>query len=68
MQDDNKNRVTPTEKCETNHIKYCEINNGQSVHFTSHRSKFKNRTKQVRFYLLFNFRLQFTNKSVGSLC
>ena len=34
----------------------------------AHRSKFKNRTKQVRFYLLFNFRLQFTNKSVGSLC
>ena len=28
----------------------------------------QNRTKQVRFYLLFNFHLQFTNKSVGSLC
>ena len=26
------------------------------------------KTKQVRFYLLFNFHLQFTNKSVGSLC
>ena len=29
--DDNNNSVTPTEKCETNHIKHCEINNGQSV-------------------------------------
>ena len=51
-------------------IKHCEINNGQSVDmnivFASHRSRFKNRTKQVRFYLLFNFHSQFTNKSVGS--
>ena len=75
----NNNRVSPAVKCETNKIKHCEINNGQSVdlnivfaswnnfHFTSHRSRFKNRTKQVRFYLLFNFHLQFTNKSVGPL-
>ena len=71
--------VTPTVKCETNHIEHCEINNGQSVdlnivfaswnnfHFTSHRSRFKNRTKHVRFYLLFNFHLQFTIKDGGSL-
>ena len=31
------------------------------------RSRFKNRTKQLGFYLLFNFHLQFTNKTVGSL-
>ena len=31
MEDDNKNRVTTTEKCETDHIKHCEINNGQSI-------------------------------------
>ena len=67
-------------KCDKNHIlKHCEINNGQSVdlsivfascnnfRFTSHRSRFKNRTKHVRFYLLFNFHLQFTNKGGGSL-
>ena len=30
-------------------------------------SRFKRRTKQVRFYLLYNFHLQFTNKSLGSL-
>ena len=35
--------------------------------FTSHHSRFKKKIKQVRFYLLFNFHLQFTNKSVGSL-
>ena len=58
---------------------HCEINNGQSVelnivfassnnfHFTSHHSRFEDKTKQVRFYLLFHFHLQFTNKSVGSL-
>ena len=28
---DDNNHVTPTVKCETNHIKHCEINNGQSV-------------------------------------
>ena len=27
----NNNRVTPTEKRETNHMKHYEINNGQSV-------------------------------------
>ena len=51
--DDNNNRVIRTEKCETNHIfhiKQCEINYGQIVDFTSHRSRFKNKTKQVRFY------------------
>ena len=32
MRDDNNNRrVTPTVKCEPNHIKQCEINNGRSV-------------------------------------
>ena len=57
----------------------CEINNGKNVdlnivfasqnnfHFTSHHSRFKNRTKQVRVSLLFNFHFQFTDKSVGSL-
>ena len=39
-----------------------------NFHFTSHHSRFKYKTKQVRFYLLCNFYLQFTNKSVGSLC
>ena len=29
--DNNNRRVTPTEKCEPNHIKHYEINNGQSV-------------------------------------
>ena len=38
------------------------------VHFTVHHSRFEDKTKQVRFYLLFNFHLQFTYKSVGSLC
>ena len=65
MRDDNNNRrVTPTVKCEPNHTKYCEINNGQSVnldivfassnnfHVTSHHSGFENKTKQVRFYLI----------------
>ena len=36
------------------------------IHFAPQQI-FKNRTKQVRFCLLFNFHLQFTNKSVGSL-
>ena len=27
----NNRRVTPTMKCEPNHIKHCEINNGQSI-------------------------------------
>ena len=27
----NNNLVTPTEKCETNRIKHCEINKSQSV-------------------------------------
>ena len=36
--------------------------------FASHHSRFKNKSKHVRFYLLFNFHLQFTNKNVGSLC
>ena len=29
--DNNTRRVTPTVKCEPNHIKHCEINNAQSV-------------------------------------
>ena len=78
--DNNNRRVTPTVKCGPNHIKHCQINNSHGVglnivfassnnfHFTSHHSGFENKTKQVRFYLLFNFHLQFTNKSVGSLC
>ena len=33
---------------------------------TSHRSRFKNRTKQVRFYLVFNYHLQFPNKNLAS--
>ena len=32
MQDDNNNwHVTPTVKCEPNHIKHFEVNNGQSL-------------------------------------
>ena len=40
----------------------------KQLHFSLHHSTFKNRAKQVRFYLLFNFHLQFKNKRVGSLC
>ena len=35
------------------------------VHFAP--QQIQKKIKQIRFYLLFNFHLQFTNKSVGSL-
>ena len=50
-------------KVSNQNIVFSSYNN---FHFTSHRSRFKNRTKQVRFYLLFNYHLQFPNKSVAS--
>ena len=36
-------------------------------HFAPQQIRGLDKTKQVRFYLLFNFHLQFTNNSVGSL-
>ena len=69
-----------TEKCKTNCIKRCFVKSTtvkawtlflhrktELFHFTSHCSRFKSRAKQVRFYLLYNFHFQFTNKSLGSL-
>ena len=50
MRDDNNNRrVTPTVKCEPNHIKHCEINNGQSVELNEIEHRFRI-AKQLPFH------------------
>ena len=76
--DDNNNRLIPTVKCETNHVKNNIVKFTDKAPtqtsflrfrtiFISLCSAADSRTEQVSFNLSFNFHLQFTNKSVVSL-
>ena len=76
--DVNNNRLIPTVKCETNHVKNNIVKFTDKAPtqtsflrfrtiFISLCSAADSRTEQVSFNLSFNFHLQFTNKSVVSL-
>ena len=78
MRDDNNNRVTPTVKCETNHVKESIVKftdkvptqtwflhrRTTSLHFAPQQIQEQNR--YVLIELSFNFHVQFTNKCVIS--